>query len=160
MNLVRYLVLMWSVTHGRDKITNLAQHFHVDVKNAVSEWKEVLINVKGKSKITEVLLFIANQRSLYPCLGVIASALLVVPMHSADCERGFSALGRVKTKLHSCLSNKSLNSLLTILLEGPELKEFDFQSCIKEWSNIRKRHVFTGKPQAACSTSTISTQTR
>lgn len=79
-------------------------------------------------------------------------------MHSADCERGFSALGRIKTKLRSRLSNKSLNSLFIINLEGPELKEFDFQSCMKNWSDIRKRRVFTGKPQAT--STTISTQTR
>ena len=113
-------------SYGRDKITSLAQHFRVDVNNAVSEWKEVVIDVKDKSKITKVFLFITNQRSLYPCLGVIASALLVVPlvvpMHFADYERGFSTLGRIKTKLCSHLSNKSLNSLFMIILEGPELR--------------------------------------
>lgn len=36
-------------SYGRDKITSLAQHFHVDVKNAVSEWKEVVMDVKDKS---------------------------------------------------------------------------------------------------------------
>ena len=59
-----------------------------------------------------------------------ACALSVVPMHSADCERGFSALGRVKTKLRSRLTNKSL---LIINLEGPD---FDFNSTIQKWASI------------------------
>ena len=78
-------------------------------------------------------------------------------MHSADCERGFSALGRVKTKLQSRLTNKSLNSLLVINLEGPELNDFDFNSTMQMWASIRKRRVFTGKPQSV--NTTISTQT-
>ena len=80
-----------------------------------------------------ILKFIISHRSLYAYLGKIACALSVVPMHSADCERGFSALGRVKTKLRSRLTNKSL---LIINLEGPELNDFDFNSTIQKWASI------------------------
>ena len=61
-----------------------------------------------------------------------ACALLVVPVHTADCERGFSALGRIKTKNRSCLTNQYLKSLLLISLEGPPINKFDFQCCMKD----------------------------
>ena len=88
------------------------------------------------TNVQEVLKFIISHLSLYAYLGKIACALSVVPMHSADCERGFSALGRVKTKLRSRLTNKSLNSLLIINLKGPELNDFDFNSTMQKWASI------------------------
>ena len=48
-------------------------------------------------------------------------------MSSADCERGFSALKRIKTRLRNRLSNRILNNLLIISIEGPKLQEFDFE---------------------------------
>ena len=58
--------------------------------------------------------------------------------HSVDCERSFSVLCMVKTKLQSCLTNKSLNSLLVINLEGPELNDSDFRSTMQKWPSILK----------------------
>ena len=44
-----------------------------------------------------------------------------------------------------------------ISLEGTDIKNFDFESCMKKWSQIRKRRVFSGK--AAAPSISISTQT-
>ena len=79
-------------------------------------------------------------------------------MHSANCERGFSTLGRIKTKLRSCLTNLSLNSLLMISMEGPPIQKFDDESCLEKWRNVRNRSVFSGTPVQSASR-TIGTQT-
>ena len=70
---------------------------------------------------------------------------------------GFSTLGRIRTKLRSRLNNASLNSLLMISIEGSDVKDLDVQLCLDKWRSIRKRRVFSGKPQeTSCS---IGTQT-
>ena len=78
-------------------------------------------------------------------------------MHSADCERGFSALGRIRTKTKSRLTNKFLNSLLTISVEGPDIKDFNIQECLEKWRGIRKRRVFSGRSQPCCSSTGTQT---
>ena len=107
--------------HGRDNITTLATHYGCDIADTLSEWKEVLLAVLNFKKSREFLNFLVSHRSIYPNLGKISCSLLVIPMHSADCERGFSTLGKERTKLRSCLINTSLNSLLMISMEGPPL---------------------------------------
>ena len=78
-------------------------------------------------------------------------------MHSADCERGFSTLGRITTKLRSRLTNSSLNSLLMISMEGPPIQKFDVKPCLEKRRSVKNRHFFSGKPvQSALS---IETQT-
>ena len=90
-------------------------------------------------------------------LGKISCSLLVIPMHSADCERGFSTLGRIKTKLRSRLTNSSLNSLLMISMEGPPIQKFDVEPCLEKWRSVRNRSVSSGTPVQ--SASSIGTQT-
>ena len=110
--------------YGRTSITTLATHYNCDLSQTLSEWKEVVSTAKQKfCNISEFLHFLVSKRDIYTQLGNIASSLLVGPMHSADCERGFSALGRIRTKTRSRLTNKSLNSLLTISVEGPDIKD-------------------------------------
>ena len=62
-------------------------------------------------------------------------------MFSADCERGFSALKRIKTRLRNRLSNRILNNLLMISIEGPELKDFDFEKAADVWGAQRNRRI-------------------
>ena len=45
-------------------------------------------------------------------------------MSTVDCERGFSALSRIKTDIRNRLSSKILNHLMTISVEGPSPEEF------------------------------------
>ena len=111
-------------SYGRDCIKVLAEHYCCDITETTSEWKEVVHTLKKTDSVQKSLEFLIMYRSQYPNLGKIASALMVIPMHSADCERGFSALGRVKTKLRSRPTNKFLNSLLMISLEGTDIKNF------------------------------------
>ena len=68
----------------------------------------------------------ASLGSAYPQLLKVAQICLVVPVSTADCERGFSAMVRVKSKLRKQMSNKTLNYCLRILIEGPEMEHFDF----------------------------------
>ena len=122
--LAYYLQVLFSIpatladcyNYGKIEISTMAKHFDVDYAETLSEWKEVVIAIRSemsegkKLKIKDVLFYIVEKQHIYPCLSKIACALLIVPVHIADCERGFSALGRIKTKNRSHLTNQSLNS--------------------------------------------------
>ena len=66
---------------------------------------------------------------------------LLLPMSTADCERGFSCLQRVKTDLRNRLSNKILNYLLSISIEGPSPDEFPYDEACDIWARWRNRRI-------------------
>ena len=62
-------------------------------------------------------------------------------MSTVDCERGFSAVGRIKTKLRNSLAEYSLNHLMFISVEGPPFKEFDFEAAVADWARSKNRRL-------------------
>eukprot|EP00914_Ancora_sagittata_P012594 GHVO01024209.1.p1 GENE.GHVO01024209.1~~GHVO01024209.1.p1 ORF type:complete len:132 (+),score=12.92 GHVO01024209.1:78-473(+) len=84
-------------THGRDEITELAIHFHHDPDRALLEWQQICASVETK-KGQEVMEWITRSlQESHPILFSIAAVGLLLPTSTADCERGFSLLKRVKT---------------------------------------------------------------
>ena len=57
----------------------------------------------------------------------------------ADCERGFSALGRIKTKSRNSLSTVMLDSLMMLTTEGPPANEFDYEKAADLWAKSPTR---------------------
>ena len=56
-------------------------------------------------------------KDMFPNLAKLAAVGLVVPMSTADCERGFSTLSRIKNDLRNRLSCKVLNATSSLLNE-------------------------------------------
>ena len=90
-----------------------------------------------------MLLLISNSalRAMFPNLAKVATIGLLLPMSTADCERGFSSLQRVKTDLRNRLSNRILNYLLVISIEGPDPTDFPYQEACDIWSGWRNRRI-------------------
>ena len=116
--------------YGCSHIVTLAEHYRIETTVTLSEWKEVAPTLRDYSTTEDVLLSLVKNRCLYPALGDISCQLLVNPMHSADSERGFSAMGRIKTRLRNRLHNRTLNSVLLISIEGPTLADFNFDKIV------------------------------
>ena len=77
----------------------------------------------------------------YPALRLVAAIGLVIPATTVDRERGFSAVGRIKTKLRTQLTESSLENLLFIVCEGPSIGHFNFDKALTCWANDGRRHV-------------------
>ena len=94
-----------------------------------------------------MLALVASPRfvELYPNLQKMASVGLVVPTSTVDCERGFSAVKRIKTPLRNHLSHVILQILLFISIEGPPLAEFPFHLACDKWAAFRNRRVDVSK---------------
>jgi hypothetical protein len=70
---------------------------------------------------------------LCPNIELLAVAALTVCVDSTDCERGFSAMKHIKTALRNRLAQSTLEQLLMISINGPELDEKeDVQQIIEE----------------------------
>lgn len=77
----------------------------------------------------------------YPNIASLYVRMVVIPVHTADCERAFSTLKRVKTRLRSTLTNTNLNHLLRIRIEGPAIDSFDFDKALMHWGSLRNRRL-------------------
>ena len=97
------------------------------------------------AKTRDVLHDLASNklRLVHPQLARLASLGLMIPFSTADCERAFSTMKQVKTKLRNRLKTTTLDCLLRISIEGPELKDFDFELAVDKWSTIRNRRIST-----------------
>ena len=78
---------------------------------------------------------------MFPNLAKLAAIGLLLPMSTADCERGFSTLSRVKTDLRNRLQNKTLNHLLMISIEGPDAADYSFDEACDLWAGWRNRRI-------------------
>eukprot|EP00733_Pompholyxophrys_punicea_P000635 Pompholyxophrys_punicea_v1_NODE_204_length_2775_cov_14.624265.p2 type:complete len:152 gc:universal NODE_204_length_2775_cov_14.624265:1957-2412(+) len=79
--------------------------------------------------------------SIYPNIAFLMKVYTVLTLQSADCERGFSAMKRIKTAFRNRLSNKTLEQLMYISVNGPSLEKFDFQKAVSVWFYQRSRNI-------------------
>ena len=58
-----------------------------------------------------------NLLPVFPNICNLAAIAQLIPASTADCERGFSALNRIKTPLRNHLSNKNHSAAAVYLLK-------------------------------------------
>ena len=120
----------------------------VDGGEVYKEWESFSVLLKEHytgAKARDVLKDLASESLglVYPQLAKLAQVCLVIPFTTADCERAFSSMNRIKTTLRNRLKTSTLDNLLRISIEGPELEDFDFDTAVNSWSAIRKRRIAT-----------------
>ena len=121
------------VIHPRQAKAELKTYNSVIAAN--SEWKnstprELMSRLTG----TEL-------QDMFPNLSKLAAIGLLMPMSTVDCERGFSALSRIKADARNRLSSRTLNSLMAIAIEGPPIEEFLFDCTCDIWASSRNRRI-------------------
>lgn len=68
-----------------------------------------------------------------PSITILVQISLVIPVASAEAERVFSAMNRIKDDERSLLGDSMLNHLLMITKNGPPLEEYDFERAVYCW---------------------------
>ena len=76
--------------------------------------------------------------------------LLVVPINSAECERGFSLMGHVKCDWKSRLKPDTLSELMSINLCNTDYKEYDPEEAILIWLRSGKLPRRFAKASGCC----------
>ena len=83
-------------------------------------------------------------RGLFVQVETLVRLLMVVPISSAEAERSFSALRRLKTWLRSTMSQKRLNAIAVCHIQNDRLEKLDRKDIAQQFiqGNERRRDVF------------------
>ena len=145
---------MLTQKYGEDAIDELAKHYgsgespflcSADLRLEWLDHQTYMIINCTKMSMKEHLSSLALHRSTvsvaYPNLSQVAQVFLALPVSTADCERGFSTMKRIKTRLRSQMTNETLNHCMRISMEAPPLEQFDFDSSVITWSGLKNRRI-------------------
>ena len=137
--------------YGWQNITTLSEFysegpFPINRQELRDEWigfRQQLAGYRGQTPKVMCQLVSSNVTlsCQYPNIKVLYNRMVVIPAHTADCERAFSALKRVKTRLRSTLTAKNLNHLLMVRIEGPDISQFNFDQAVERWGGLRNRKI-------------------
>lgn len=80
----------------------------------------------------------------FPNISLLAALALSHPIHTADCERAFSAQNHVISPLRNRLSPEHCDQLMRLMIEGGGQKDpkIDFNAAVKYWREKKDRHLF------------------
>ena len=82
-------------------------------------------------------------KDLFPNLLKLAAVTLTLPIHTADCERGFSLQNNLKNCQRNRLQAERLDTLMVVSAEGPPLQEFPFERALIKWKGDKSRRIFS-----------------
>ena len=80
---------------------------------------------------------------LFPCVSKLIVRALVLPVCTADCERCFSTMKCIKTDLRNRMNTATLDKLLRIRIEGPDMGKFNFKEAVTRWKDKKNRRLFS-----------------
>ncbi len=83
-----------------------------------------------------------NHSDSFPNLFILAKLALIVPLQSADCERGFSVQNNIHTSARNRLAHTKLNQLMTVMIAGPSIEDFEPKDSVSVWKTANKRRIF------------------
>jgi hypothetical protein len=154
--------------YGYERVNKTSQIFKpvVDSQRLRNEWQIFKTYVRRLSLPPEALnghLFEENRISpegeqMYANILKMSVICSIMPLSSACCERGFSALNLIKSEIRSnlgkhintvllfrieylCLGEEALEWAMRIHIDGPPLKEYDFSSTYLEWRALKDRRL-------------------
>ncbi|WAR31542.1 ZN862-like protein [Mya arenaria] len=137
--------------HCKDELQMLVERFTAvlpDATEAASEYsvlKNTIHQDLGLQKTSTTVLMekVAGPlKEAMPNLRLLAAVGLLLPTSTADCERGFSTLKRVKTAQRNRLQNEALNAVLRVSMEGPSVADFtktEAEKMVSEWAREKRR---------------------
>ena len=72
----------------------------------------------------------------------LAAVALTLPIHTSDCERGFSLQNFLKTSERNRLLPQRVDTLMLISAEGPPIESFNFEPAVRRWQTSKERRIF------------------
>ena len=91
--------------------------------------------------LAEGVLSSSTISELFPNMSKLMLHALVLPVATTDCERAFSTMKRVKTDLRNRLQTKTLDQLLKICIEVPDMANFNFEEVVEQWTKQKNRRL-------------------
>lgn len=167
--------------YGEDAISTLAKHYYgnvdtpeskqVKTDKLLSEWGHMKHMIDGdlrhkassQSEETPTSWFLAyllrqkaSLQSFFPELLHLAEIAACLPISNAWPERGASVMKAVKTRFRSRLSNKMLEAIMQVCINGPTSSHEVVNRAVKHWLDSKRRRKLGGHHQSAAAGATGS----
>ena len=136
--------------YGQEKLEHLKNAYggggNPDI-DCAGEWESLKrlfannFSDRSMRQMTSLLSTDTSLQDMYPNLSKLASIAALVPVSTAECERSFSTMNRVKTKLRNRMRTSTLDSLIRISMGGPPLPQFNFERAADIWGTLRLRFI-------------------
>ena len=118
-------------------------------EDALEEWENFKVFASNNSdlevgSIKDLAAFFLStpeRMQLFPTLSELIVRGLLFTIASADCERAFSAMNRIKTSPCNRLKAKTLEQLMYISIEGPPPDKFDIARAADDWGKRGNRRI-------------------
>lgn len=122
----------------------------VDSEACSSEWESLRqLMCRNYSHLTmrkmvKLLVTDVTLNTMFPQLTKLASIAAILPVSTTECERAFSAMKRIKTKLRNQMKTSTLDYLMRISIEGPEIGDFNFEKAADIRGRMWNRRLSVG----------------
>ena len=134
---------------GDDDVDVLVSHFKpvldeagVQTSLIPDEWtmlKEALFSCKDHPSSSDWPSINKRHRDQYPNILNLIDIILTLPASTADCERGFNFMKMIKSDWRSKLRADRLTDLMRILLDSPDIGEYDPTPAVNLWNASSER---------------------
>ena len=88
------------------------------------------LDFHGMEGIGDVLIELSPFKSAFPNLFKLIQISLTISVSTAQCERCFSALKRIKTYLHSTMNNERLANVAILSIESEIAKQISLEAVV------------------------------
>ncbi|XP_060032531.1 PR domain-containing protein 11 isoform X4 [Erinaceus europaeus] len=119
------------------------------------EWRELKADYYTKSGFKDLLGHVGKYKQRFPLLHRIVQVLKVLPTSTACCEKGRSALQRVRKNHRSRLTLEQLSDLLTVAVNGPPIASFDAKRALDSWFEEKSGTSYTLSAEVLSRVSTL-----
>lgn len=99
--------------------------------------------------------YLDNQNHCPILIKQLKSIVHTLPVSTADCERGFSAMNNIATKLRNRLLVDNVSNLMFISLVGPPLSQFQPEKYVADWVKTHRNADDTRSKRATEDLSTV-----
>jgi len=126
---------------GNQNINILSRRFGLDEKKVLESWKQLkslAVAYPDKNEL-EFYDLVLNLEEILP-LKSLVEIYLSRTFSSNECERTFSRYNLIKTEVRSSLSTETMEQLLLIGLNGPQIDKFTFYEAIETWKSMKNRY--------------------
>ena len=140
-------------TYGNNELQLLSTHYgsgqkaDINKEALLSEWvmlKQLIAEKFREISCKNFLTLVSTNDSLttmFPNLSTLAFIARILPVSTAECERCFSGMKRIKTVLRNRMETDTLEKLMRISVEGPALDDFNFDKAADLWGSLRQRRI-------------------
>lgn len=150
INMIKSIANLISLQINYTDICTLATSFNLNAETLQTEIR-LLQNYDGvpknvlKNKCDEWIKWITcfDRQTIFPSIFKVLKLFVTIPVTSCTCERTFSKLNIVKSKLRSTMSQERLDGLLNMFIEQDKAYNFDYEEVIEVFKtlnpNVKRR---------------------